>query len=104
MRGWTGAVEFFRPQGFDGVCSYQETNIKLTGSSANFAKEIVSNDINNKITIIEVSGNSASGYGYNVEWWDDNFRHVLECANRMYSKSTTDAVVELAKQIDSNIS
>ena len=98
--GWTGAVEFFSPQGLDGLCSYHEVNIQLTGSSANFAKEIVGNQVNNKVTIIEVSGNNASGYGYNIEWWDDNFRHVLECASKNFKSDIKQQAIALAVNID----
>lgn len=52
-------------------------------------KEIVSNQVNDKITIVEVIGNNASGYVYNVEWWDDDFRHILECASKKFNTDTT---------------
>lgn len=99
-RGWTGAVEFFKPQDLDGICSYHEVNIGLTGSSANFAQEIVSNQVNDKVSIIEVSGNDASGYGYNVEWWDNNFRHVLECASKSFKPGIKQQAIALAVNID----
>lgn len=98
--GWTGAVEFFYPKDMDTVCSYHETNIQITGTSANLAKEIVRKDVNNKITIIEVSGTDVSGYAYNVEWWDDNYRHVLECASKKFSPDTTKQTIALAINID----
>ena len=98
--GWTGAVEFFTPQNIDGICSYHEVNIKLTGSSANFAKEIVNHQVNNKITIIEASGNTTSGYEYNIEWWDSNFRHVLECASKTFTPEIKQQALELAVNID----
>lgn len=101
QRGWTGAVEFFSPQNFDGLCSYNEINISLTGSSANFAEEIVSRQVNDKVTIVEVSGNTASGYGYNIEWWDSRFRHTLECASKNFSQEINQKVITLAKMIDS---
>ena len=105
-KGWSGVVQFFKPKGLPStdVCSYRQSNLQLTGGAANLAKELVTYNVNNKPTIIEAAGNKASGYGYTVEWYDDNFRHVLECADKMYSKPTADAVIELAKQIDSNIS
>jgi len=98
--GWTGAIEFFSPQEFNGICAYHEINIGLTGSSANFAKEIVNYQVNNKVTIIEVSGNEASGYGYNIEWWDDHFRHTLECASKVFTSGIKKQVITLATQID----
>lgn len=98
--GWTGAVEFFSPQTMNAICSYHETNIQLTGSSANLAKEIVSKDVNSKITIVEVSGTDVSGYAYNIEWWDENFRHVLECASKKFSPDITKQTIALAIDID----
>ena len=105
-KGWSGVVQFFKPKGLPStdVCSYRQSNLQLTGGAANLAKELVTYIVNNKPTIIEAAGNQASGYSYTVEWYDDNFRHVLECADKMYLKSTSDAVIELAKQIDSTVS
>ena len=98
--GWAGAVEYFNPEAFEGVCKYQEVNIKLTGSSANFAEEIVSHHVNDKITLLEISGNDTSGYEYNVEWWDNNYRHVLTCASKTFSPEIKQKTIALAKQID----
>ena len=98
--GWTGAVEFFSPQKMNSICSYHETNIQLTGSSANLAKEIISKDVNGKITIVEVSGTDVTGYTYNIEWWDENYRHVLECASKKFSPDMTKQTIALAIDID----
>jgi hypothetical protein len=98
--GWTGSVEFFTPKNIDGICAYHEVNIKLTGGSANLAKEIISRQVNNKITIVETSGNSISGYEYNIEWWDNNFRHVLECASKTFTPEIKNEAVKLAVNID----
>ena len=98
--GWAGVIEFFKPSSLNGICAYHEINIKLTGGAANFAKEIVTNEINNKITIIEVSGNEASGYEYNIEWWDENFRHILECAAKHFKPTTKSQIIQLSKNID----
>lgn len=100
QRGWTGAVEFFSPQQLDGVCSYHEVNIELTGSAANFAEELVSYQINDKVSIVDVSGNEASGYAYNVEWWGPHFRHRLECASKVFKPEVTQQVIALAIAID----
>ena len=99
-QGWTGAVQFFVPQGLDGICSYHEVNIGLTKSSANFAKELISNQVNDKITLIDVAGNEASGYNYNIEWWDDNFRHVLTCASKNFKPEIKQQAIALAVNID----
>jgi hypothetical protein len=103
-KGWTGATEFFEPKNFSATtCSYSQSNIKLTGGSANLAQEIVSYDVNKKVSIVEVIGNDKTAFGYNVEWYDDNYRHVLQCAQKLYSKDTIKKVVELAKTIDRSI-
>ncbi|MCX7115215.1 MAG: hypothetical protein NTW08_04850 [Gammaproteobacteria bacterium] len=101
--GWTGAVEFFVPNGHADMCSYEEINIKLTGSAANFAEDIVSHSVNGKVTIVSAEGNDASGYSYQVEWWDEGFRHVLECAHRTFDPSIKKEVIAIATQIDSTI-
>lgn len=104
-KGWTGGIQFFQPKGISSaaMCSYQQSNIQLTGGAANLAEELVVYKVNSKPTIIEISGNNASGYNYTVEWYDDHFRHILNCADKSYSKSTTDRVIELAKRIDANV-
>ncbi len=101
MDGWAGAVEFFIPASLTCICAYHETNIFLTQSSANFAEEVISNDhVNGKTTIVEVLGNDVSGYEYNIEWWDDQFRHTLVCASKKFHKTTTQKIRQLAINID----
>lgn len=102
-KGWTGAIEFFEPNEIpETTCSYSQSNLKLTGGSANIAQEIVSHDVNKKLSIVEVIGNKESAFGYTVEWYDPNYRHILLCAQKEYSQETINKVVELAKKIDLN--
>lgn len=97
--GWTGVVEFFNHEKI-GICAFTENNVTLTHQAAKVDEDIVSYDINNKITTINVEGNNKSGYLYRVEWFDDNFFRTLECANIHYLIGTTNAVIALAKHID----
>lgn len=98
--GWAGAVEFFVPSDLGTTCSYRETNIKLTGSSAYFAEENVSYKVNGKITMVDTKGNQASGYSYKVEWWTDEYRRILECANKDFNPAIRDKVIALANKIE----
>lgn len=97
--GWSGAVEFFVPS-FGGVCAYHEVNIGITKSSAFIPKEIITYKVNNKITKMNAIGNKESGFVYEIEWWDKQFKRTLECAAMDYSDSMRIKMVDLAKQID----
>lgn len=103
VNGWTGAIEFFQPHLFnESVCAFHEINIKITGTSAIFPKEVVSYKVNDKITKITVNGNDSSGYIYKIEWWDKTFKHNLDCASKSYSVEMKDEILALAKAIDSS--
>lgn len=97
--GWTGAVEFFVSHSGD-VCAYHEVSIKLTQMAAYIPNEIATYKINNKVTTINVEGNKESGFVYNIQWWDKNFKRDLECATKEYSSSKMEPMIELAKKID----
>ncbi|MCX7090245.1 MAG: hypothetical protein NTU48_02185 [Legionellales bacterium] len=36
---WTGAVKIFNPKAMNAICSYNEKNIQLTGSSPNLERK-----------------------------------------------------------------
>jgi hypothetical protein len=97
--GWSGAAEFFTNKDI-GTCYYGLMSIPVSQMSARLAAESVSNDINNKVTIIEVSGNKKSGFIYNIQWYDDEYFHNLECANMSFSRKIMKFQIELAKHID----
>lgn len=97
--GWSGAVEFFVPS-FGGVCAFHEVNIEITKSSASIPKEIVTYQVNNKLTTMNAVGNKEYGFVYEVEWWDKKFKRTLECASKEYTDAMRIKTVELAKQID----
>ncbi len=98
--GWNGAVEFFTPKSLNATCAYHEINIKLTGTSAVIPKEVVSYKVNKKVTTVSAEGNNASGFLYQLEWWDKEFRRNLECTTKEYSADIKNEVIMLAKAID----
>jgi hypothetical protein len=63
--GWDGAVQFFDKKGI-GSCAFSEHNRKLTGLGVELIKELVSYDIQNRPTVILVTGNKESGYVYKI--------------------------------------
>lgn len=97
--GWSGAVEFFVPS-FGGVCAYHEKSIKLTKTAAYIPKEIATYVVNNKLTTMNTVGSKGSGFVYELEWWDKDFKRNLECAAKEYSDSIQKATIDLAKKID----
>jgi len=99
--GWAGAVEFFVPS-FGGVCAYHEISLKLTKTSAYIPKEIATFAINNKLTKMNVVGSHDTGFVYEVEWWDKNFRRTIECATTTFSEETRTDTIKLAQRIDSS--
>jgi hypothetical protein len=97
--GWSGAVEFFVPS-FGGVCAFREVNIEITKTSAYIPKEIATHLVNKKITTMNAVGNKDSGFVYEVEWWDKQFKRTLECASKEYTDAMRTQTLELAKKID----
>ena len=97
--GWAGAVEFFVPN-FGGVCAFREVNIEITKSTASIPKEVATYAVNGKLTTVNAVGNKASGFVYEVQWWDKQFRRTLECASKEYSQEVSLKTIELAKKID----
>lgn len=97
--GWGGIGEFF-DNATIGSCVYSENNVKFSHARAKFTEDDVTYDINNKVTVIDVKGTKSSGFLYSIDWYDNNFFRQLECANMKYSKTITNAVIELASRID----
>lgn len=102
-QGWTSFVEFFEPKDIAGsVCNYQLSSIALNGTAAIIYEDEVHKEVNGKITSIQVKGNEETAYMYTVDWWDNDFYHLLNCSNKTFSKEITQKVIDLAKQIDKN--
>lgn len=97
--GWTGMVELFTKTGL-GNCNYEENNLKLMHASIRIPADMVSYDVNNKITTIDIQGNLRDGFLYTVAWYDDQFARKLECVTPNYSQDTRATVVAMARKID----
>ena len=98
--GWDGAVQFFDKKGI-GSCAFSEHNRKLSGLGVELIKELVSYDIQNRPTVILVTGNKEAGYVYKIKWYDSTFSRELECANMEFSPRIKENVISLASRIES---
>lgn len=98
-QGWVGAAQFFQKEGL-GNCAFSENNIKLSHGAVIIAQENARQDVNGKVTTIDVVGNQTSGFLYNVQWYDSNFFRQLECAHKQYSENIKNQIIDLAKKID----
>ena len=97
--GWTGMVELFTKKGL-GNCNYEENNLKLMHTTIRIPSDIVTHEVNDKVTTSDVQGNKKDGFLYTVEWYDEGFSRKLECVASSYSPSTLSTVVDLARRID----
>ncbi len=97
--GWDGAVQFFDKNGI-GSCAFTEHNRKLAHSGVELIKELVTNEINDRPTLLLTKGTENSGFVYKIKWYDPIFSRELECASKEYSIKTHSEVIELAKRID----
>lgn len=104
--GWSGVTEFFVPKEMKEftLCSYSQLSIEMTGTTATFIEGTTSKEINGKLSSSDVLGNQRTAFSYSVEWWDNKFRHELECYQKTYSPETMPLVIEMAKTIDKFIS
>lgn len=99
--GWAGAMQFFEKNGL-GNCSYRENNLKFSHGAAIIPEEDATKDVNGKVTVANVTGETNNGFLYSVDWYDNNFFRELKCAKNDYTSDTLASVVELARQIDNN--
>jgi hypothetical protein len=98
QEGWTGAVTFFKSS--FASCAYTENNMVAAHGAAQIAEEDSSDDINGKITLIDIEGNDSTGYLYRINWFDNVFNRNLECATKDYSRDYLMGTIALAKKID----
>lgn len=98
--GWTGMVELFKSNQL-GNCNYEEINLNLSDINIRIPKNIVTNEVNNKITTSNVQGNTKDGYLYTVEWYDQNYSRKLECVTNTNSQENLKSLITMAKKIDS---
>jgi hypothetical protein len=47
-----------------------------------------------------VVGTKETGFVYNVEWWDKEFKRSLDCAFEQYSPKILQNTIDLARKID----
>lgn len=97
-KGWTGFVQYFESS--LGNCAFTENNVKLTHQAAKIQRSMARYDVNKKVTTVMISGNGDSGYLYEVDWFDDSYFSILECATKHYSQLTSDKVLKMASEID----
>ena len=100
-KGWSGGVEFFDDK-LIGTCAYTEKNLKITHGSSRIDKDIVTQQVNGKVTLSDARGSDATGYLYQVTWFDLVFERTLECANKKYSSDNMKQLIALANRIDNN--
>ncbi|MFW2535201.1 hypothetical protein [Legionella sp. 28fT52] len=98
-QGWVGATQFFVKEGI-GICDFSENNVRLSHGAVTIPKEEVRNDVNGKVTTVDVVGTKKSGFLYRVEWYDHSFFRELDCANKEYSEKIKNSVIKLAVKID----
>lgn len=96
--GWIAITEYFISN-FDAPCSFEENNIRLSGSSSVVPKQMINYAVNNKITESMTLGDT-TGYLYQVQWTNDDFRRTLRCASKHYSVDVKGKTLELAIKID----
>ncbi|ASQ44985.1 hypothetical protein [Legionella clemsonensis] len=99
--GWDGAIQFFQKKDV-GTCEFKEHNMKLAHGGVELIKELVSEDIAGKPTIVLVKGNEQTGFTYQINWYDNTYSRELTCAATSYQPSTKDKVISLAKLIESS--
>ena len=97
VEGWVGLTEYF--ESYFAPCSYEEVNVVLTGSATIMDSDTVTYEVANKTGEYFATGDS-TGYLYQIEWIDDQFRRKLRCATKVFDSHMHDNLVELAKVID----
>lgn len=100
--GWTGIVELFTKQGL-GNCNYEENNLKLMHATIRIPSDIVTHEVNDKVTTSDVQGNERDGFLYTVEWYSEGLSHKLECVSKAYSQLTLSTVIDVSRRIDHSI-
>lgn len=97
VEGWVGLTEYF--ESYFAPCSYEEVNVKLTGTSTIMDRDTVTYQVANKAGEYFATGDT-TGFLYQIEWFDNKFRHKLRCATKVFDPNMHDKVIELANVID----
>jgi hypothetical protein len=101
-KGWNGVTEIFTDPDL-GSCQYSLNNIKLSHGSAFVPEEVARYDVNGKVTILDVRGNTKSGYTYKIYWADATSMNDLICADMTFDKTKTEKLIDIAKKIDKSL-
>lgn len=99
--GWDGAIHFFENKNI-GTCEFREHNLKLARGGIELIKELTGYQINNKPTVILVTGDDTTGYLYRVSWYDKLFSRDLYCASEKFGNDIKQRVIELATTIEAS--
>ena len=99
-QAWTGILHAIKYG--DNYCLYKITDIKASHSSINLIIEDITRKVNGKPTMEWVEGNADDGFLYQIDWFDDNFLHELQCVDSIYSKDKLEYFINLARMLDKN--
>jgi hypothetical protein len=97
--GWLGISEFFTSEEL-GVCNFTRYNMKLSHGGVKLVENEMDFLINNKPTDHSVRGNDATGFLYDVTWYDPTYIQGLQCALERFDPEAMDRMISLAIQID----
>ena len=97
VEGWVGLTEYFESN--FAPCTYEEVNVSLTGTATVMDRDTVTYEVANKAGEYFSTGDT-TGFLYQIEWFDNQFRRKLRCAAKVFDSNMHDKVVELAKVID----
>lgn len=97
---WSGVVVALELDN-KSYCMYEQIDIKTSHLSISIPESEVLKSINNKITTHWNYGNNEDGIVYQINWYDNDFSHELECLASTYSKDLLQYYIEQAKLIDS---
>ena len=97
VEGWVGLTEYFESN--FATCSYEEVSVSLTGTATIMDSDTVIYEIANKAGEYFATGDT-TGFLYQIEWFDNQFRRKLRCATKVFDPKMHDKVIELANVID----
>lgn len=98
--GWNGIKIFFHNKNIGNVCAYEFTDLNLSNGGVLMSKEGISNNVNNKPTVVSVEGNPSLGYIYSVAWYNNIKVSRIDCLSNKVDKSITEKILRLANKID----
>jgi hypothetical protein len=100
--GWTGIKEIFTQKDM-GTCGITMFDIAISHGGARIGQSVVQYDINKKPTTTIIKGSINSGFLYTVNWYDNKFIYMFECANMELDKNIISKMIDMGKKIDKEI-